>query len=98
MPIYKESTKIGVIKREARILKKAYRGSTLVFGKEVFERTFTASGSITFPLSILSLHVIVVGGGAGGASLWNGYGAGGGGGFNSSGGGSVGCVYIRYEY
>ena len=68
MPIYKESTKIGVIKREARILKKAYHGSTLVFGKEVFRKVFTSSGNITFPTTIISLKVIVVGGGAGGSA------------------------------
>ena len=68
MPIYKESTKIGVIKRKARILKKVYHGSTLVFGKEVFRQVFTSSGNITFPETIMSLKVIVVGGGAGGSA------------------------------
>ena len=67
MPIYKGSTKIGVIKKGSTNIKKVFKGATLVFGKEVFEQTFTTSGSITFPSSLLALTVIVVGaGGCGG--------------------------------
>ena len=52
---------------------------------DVFEQTFTASGSITFPNSLSALTVVCVGGG-------------GSGGFPSGSNGTVGCVYIRYEY
>ena len=87
MPIYKGSQKINTLYVGGRGVKKVYHGFTLVFGKEVFERTFTASGSITFPLSLLSLHVIVVGGGGGGgggsaassSAWWSGGGGGSGG-------------------
>ena len=48
-------------------VKKVYHGSTLVFGKQVFERVYTASGTITLPSSLLFLQVVVVGGGAGGS-------------------------------
>ena len=68
MPIYKGSTKIGVIKQGSTNIKKVFKGATLVFGKEVFEKTFTASGSITFPSRLLSLDVIVIGGGGGGGA------------------------------
>ena len=65
MPIYKGSTKIGVIKKGSANIKKVFKGATLVFGKEVFRQVFTSSGNITFPGTIMSLKVIVVGGGAG---------------------------------
>lgn len=65
MPMYKGSTKISVIKNGSVRLKKVYHGSTLMFGKEVFRKVFTSSGNITFPTTIISLKVIVVGGGAG---------------------------------
>ena len=38
-----------------------------MFGKETFSHAFTTSGSITFPVTIMSLKVIAVGGGAGGS-------------------------------
>ena len=86
MPIYKGSTKIGVIKQGSTNIKKVFKGATLVFGKEVFEKTFTASGSITFPVTMYRLTVIVVGAGGGGgagsafttSAWWSGGGAGGG--------------------
>lgn len=88
MPIYKGSTKIGVIKKGSTNIKKVFKGATLVFGKEVFEQTFTTSGSITFPSSLLALTVIVVGaGGCGGQWIlgkhgdWIGAGGGGAGGY-----------------
>lgn len=68
MPMYKGSTKISVIKNGSVRLKKVYHGSTLMFGKEVFRKVFTSSGNITFPTTIISLKVIVVGGGAGGSA------------------------------
>lgn len=51
-----------------RKISKIYKGSTLLFSSEsdVFEQTFTASGSITFPNSLSALTVICVGGGGGG--------------------------------
>lgn len=46
---------------------KVYYGSTLVFGKQVYENIFTANRTVTFPASMFSLKVIVVGsGGSGG--------------------------------
>ena len=70
-----------------RKISKIYKGSVLLFSSQpdVFEQTFTASGSITFPNSLSSLTVVCVGGG-------------GSGGFPSGSNGTVGCVYIRYEY
>ena len=66
MPIYKGSQKINTLYVGGGV-KKVYYGSTLVFGKEVFEHTFTANGTVTFPASMFSLKVIVVGsGGSGG--------------------------------
>ena len=50
-------------------VKKVYYGSTLVFGKEVFEHTFTANGTVTFPASMFSLKVIVVGSGGSGGNF-----------------------------
>ena len=69
-----------------RPIAKVFKGATLVFGKEVFEQTFTASGSITFPATMYRLTVIVVGAGGGGgagsafttSAWWSGGGAGGG--------------------
>ena len=88
MPIYKGSQKINTLYVGGGRVKKVYHGSALVFGKEVFERTFTASGSITFPSSLLALTVIVVGaGGCGGQWIlgqhgdWIGAGGGGAGGY-----------------
>ena len=87
MPIYKGSSKIGVIKKGSTNFKRVCYDSTLVFGKkEVFEQTFTSSGSHTFPSTLLSLDIIVVGGGGGGGagstlsirSRWAGGGGGGG--------------------
>lgn len=66
MPIYNESVKSGVITNGSTTIKKVYHGSTLVFGKELFSQAFTSSGGITFPATILSLKVTVVGGGGGG--------------------------------
>lgn len=76
---YKGSTKIS----------KIYKGSVLLFSSEsdVFEQTFTASGSITFPNSLSALMVICVGGGGGGgggsaastSAWWSGGGGGSGG-------------------
>lgn len=72
MPISKGSTKIGAVYKGSLNFRRIYHGSTLVFGnKEVFEQTFTASGSITFPLSLLSLYVIVVGSGGSGGNFGN---------------------------
>ena len=72
MTIYKGSTKIGAVYKGSLNFRRIYHGSTLVFGnKEVFEQTFTASGSITFPLSLLSLYVIVVGSGGSGGNFGN---------------------------
>lgn len=53
-----------------------------MFGKEVFEQTFTTSGSITFPSSLLALTVIVVGSGGSGGNfgVFDNYYIGGGGG------------------
>lgn len=46
---------------------KVYYDSTLVFGKQVYENNFTANRTVTFPASMFSLKVIVVGsGGSGG--------------------------------
>ena len=88
MPIYKGSTKIGSVYKGNINFKRIYHGSTLVFrNKETFEQTFTASGSITFPSSLLALTVIVVGaGGCGGQWIlgkhgWIGAGGGGAGGY-----------------
>ena len=72
--------------RTVRPIAKVFKGATLVFGKEVFEQTFTASGSITFPATMYRLTVIVVGAGGGGgagsafttSAWWSGGGAGGG--------------------
>ena len=90
MPIYKGSTKIGVIKKGSTSIKKVFKSATLVFGKEVFEQTFTASGSITFPASIYALAIEIVGaGGSGGALIigthgdWIGGGGAGAGGYCS---------------
>ena len=66
MPIYKGSTKIGVIKKGSTNIKKVFKGATLVFGKEVFEQTFTTSGSITFPASMYALAIEIVGAGGSG--------------------------------
>lgn len=72
-----------------RKISKIYKGSTLLFSSEsdVFEQTFTASGSITFPNSLSALTVICVGGGGGGgggsaastSAWWSGGGGGSGG-------------------
>ena len=69
-------------------VKKVYHGSTLVFGKQVFESVFTSSGSIHFPASLIALRVICVGsGGSGGqwgavsGEIWIGGGGGGAGGY-----------------
>lgn len=69
MPIYKGSTKIGVIKKGSTNIKKVFKGATLVFGKEVFEQTFTTSGSITFPASMYALAIEIVGAGGSGGAL-----------------------------
>ena len=71
MPIYKGSTKIGVIKKGSTNIKKVYHGSTIVFGKEVFEQTFATNGTVTFPASMFSLKVIVVGSGGSGGNFGN---------------------------
>lgn len=95
MPIYAGNKKISKITLGGGAnVKKVFKGSTLVFGKETFEQTFTANGSVTFPSTLVSLYVVVVGAGGGvggnfysngspGESVWNGYGKGGNGGFPS---------------
>lgn len=70
MPIYKGSQKINTLYVGGRV-KKVYHGSTLVFGKQVYENTFTANGTITFPASMFSLKVIVVGSGGSGGNFGN---------------------------
>ena len=43
-----------------------------MFGKEIFEYTFTSSGNITLPQTLTSLYVVVVGAGGGSASFSDG--------------------------
>lgn len=65
-----------------RNISKIYKGSTLIFSN-VFEKTFTASGSITLPNYLLALTVICIGAGGhggGGGGLVMGGGTGGTGG------------------
>lgn len=69
MSIYKGNRKQLKVVVGGRSIKKIFKGNALVFGKEVFERTFTSSGSITFPASMFALTVIIVGGGVGVAVL-----------------------------
>lgn len=94
MSIYAGNKKISKITiGGGAIVKKVFKGSTLVFGKEIFEHTFTSSGNITLPQTLTSLYVVVVGagGGGGGANAyskdawWTG-----------SGGASGGCSIRQY--
>lgn len=94
MPIYKSNRKQSkIVISGHRSVKKVFNGNTLLFGKESFEKIFTASGSITFPATMFSLTVIVVGagGGGGGANayskdVW----------WTGSGGASGGCSIRQY--
>lgn len=95
MSIYVGNKKISkiTIGGGGAIVKKAFKGSTLVLGKEIFEYTFTSSGNITLQQTLTSLYVVVVGagGGCGGANAyskdawWTG-----------SGGASGGCSIRQY--
>ena len=71
MSIYVGNKKISkiTIGGGGAIVKKAFKGSTLVLGKEIFEYTFTSSGNITLPQTLTSLYVVVVGAGGGGHIL-----------------------------
>lgn len=89
MSIYKSNRKQSkVVISGHQSVKKVFKGNNLLFGKESFENIFTASGSITFPATMFSLTVIVVGaGGCGGQWVlgkhgdWIGAGGGGAGGY-----------------
>lgn len=89
MSIYKSNRKQSkIVISGNRSVKKVFNGNNLLFGKESFENIFTASGSITFPATMFSLTVIVVGaGGCGGQWVlgqhgdWIGAGGGGAGGY-----------------
>ena len=89
MPIFKNNRKQSkIVISGNRSVKKVFKGGNLLFGKESFEKIFTASGSITFPATMFSLTCIVVGaGGCGGQWIlgkhgdWIGAGGGGAGGY-----------------
>lgn len=71
MPIYKGSTKIGVIKKGSTNIKKVYHGSTLVLGHKITKTlVYTASGSIFIPRDTVSciVHVVGSGGSSGGTN------------------------------
>ncbi len=90
MSIYKSNRKQSkIVISGHRSVKKVFNGNNLLFGKESFEKIFTASDSITFPATMFSLTVIVVGaGGCGGQWVlgkhgdWIGAGGGGAGGYS----------------
>lgn len=74
MSIYKSNRKQSkIVIKGNRSVKKVFNGNNLLFGKESFEKIFTASDSITFPATMFSLTVVVVGagGGGGGANAYS---------------------------
>lgn len=94
MPIYTGNKKISKITLGGgAVVKKVFKGSTLVFGKEIFEHTFTSSGNITLPQTLTSLYVVVVGagGGGGGANAYSSEAW-----WTGSGGASGGCSIRQY--